>query len=92
MPRKSNLPVKHKAAPPAILSAPPALQIARPSFGQTLKEGIAFGVGQSIAHRAIGILVGGSAPTEHVQVGEKPEYVQCMRESKNNEEACKQFL
>ena len=85
MPRKSNLPVRYK-------SAPPAIQIARPSFGQTLKEGIAFGAGQSIAHRAIGILVGGSAPTERVQVSEKPEYVQCMRESKNNEEACKQFL
>jgi hypothetical protein len=92
MPRKSNSPLKHKSAPPAIISAPPAIQIARPSFGQTLKEGIAFGAGQSIAHRAIGILLGGSASAEHVKVSEKPEYVQCMRESNSNEEACKQFL
>lgn len=86
MPRKSNLPVKHKAAPPLVVQTPGS------TIGQTIKQGIAFGVGQSIAHRAIGILVGGSAPTERVQVSEKPEYVQCMRESKNNEEACKQFL
>lgn len=85
MPRKSNLPVKHKPAPPAVIQ--PTL-----SLGQTLKEGIAFGVGQSIAHRAVGILLGGSAPTEQVKTSEKPEYVQCMRESKNDEESCKQFL
>lgn len=86
MPRKSNLPVKHKPAPPVLVQPP------RPSLGQTLKEGIAFGVGQGIAHRAVSILLGGSASTERVKTAEKQEYVQCMRESKNDEEACKQFL
>ena len=90
MPRKSNLPVKHKSAVPSVVVQPP-----RPSLGQTLKEGIAFGVGQGIAHRAIGILLGGTAPTEHIkttETPEKPEYLQCLRESKNNQDACKQFL
>ena len=65
--------------------------LAKPTFGQTIKEGIAFGIGQSVAHRAIGAIFGSSA-TQNNSVPEKPEYIQCMKETFQDKEACKQYL
>lgn len=58
MPRKSSNPppVPYKHAPVTATATVP-----RPSFGQTLKEGLAFGVGQGIAHRVVGHVFGGAA-------------------------------
>ena len=35
-----------------------------PGFGQLIKEGIGFGAGQAIAHRAINAVLGASAPSQ----------------------------
>jgi hypothetical protein len=69
--------------------------LAKPTFGQTIKEGIAFGVGQSVAHRAIGAIFGSPATQEKsvtIIAAEKPEYTQCMKETFQDKEACKQYL
>jgi len=73
--------------------------VPRPSFGQTLKEGLAFGVGQGIAHRVVGHVFGGAGSNAAASnaAGSKsssdnPEYTQCMQESFQDAEACKRFL
>ncbi len=68
-----------------------------PTLGQTIKEGFGFGMGSAIAHRIFG-----AKPTVVVQQPPAPstegaptfpaEYVQCMKESNDDKEACKQFL
>jgi len=73
----------------------------RPTFGTIMKEGFAFGVGNSIAHRIFGPTVS-TVPTPiatpiatptptptPITVSNNLEYVQCMKESQNNVEACK---
>jgi hypothetical protein len=58
MPRQST-PVKNSTLPvqkPTV--PPPVIQTTQQSFGQTVKEGLAFGVGQAVAHRAVASLAG----------------------------------
>jgi len=66
------------------------------TFGQTVKEGLAFGIGQSVAHNIIGSMFRTVAPVATpvatVAVTEKPEYSNCMKESFGDKEICKQFL
>ncbi len=50
--RSSPVPVVHKPTP-IYPARPPFTPVAPSSFGQTLKEGLAFGTGQAIAHRAV---------------------------------------
>jgi len=101
MPRKSSNPppVPYKHAPVTA-----TVTVPRPSFGQTLKEGLAFGVGQGIAHRVVGHVFGGAASnatasnatasnaTASKPSSDNPEYTQCMQESFQDAEACKRFL
>jgi hypothetical protein len=63
--------------------------VAHPTFGQTVKQGIAFGVGQSIAHRIVG--TGGNTNNVSCPDVAKPEFIQCMKESNYDIEACKQY-
>jgi len=66
--------------------------IAQPTFGQTVKQGIAFGVGQSIAHRIVGSVLGSDIKEVSVSRSDaKPEFIQCMKESNYDIEACKQY-
>ena len=60
--------IHHKKNLPAIISQ-------KPSFLQTMKEGVAFGVGNAIAHKIIG-----SIPNTIVGNGKSIEYEQCMKE------------
>ena len=68
MPRTSSTPQKRQSSPPIPFQNPlssvghpiPSL----PSFGQTLKEGFAFGTGSAIAHRIFNPLQVASAPVE----------------------------
>jgi hypothetical protein len=61
----------------------PAIIPQRPSFLQTMKEGVALGVGSSLGHRLVGAIMG---PTM-IQKAEqnKEEYDQCMKD--NNDKA-----
>jgi len=75
----------------SLVKPAPLIHQDRPTFGTIMKEGIAFGVGQSIAHRIVGGLLGATptpTPTPST-VSNNLEYVQCMKESQNNVEACK---
>jgi hypothetical protein len=66
------------------------------TLGQSIKDGFGFGIGSAIAHR----IFGGSAKVEHVHTTQtaqttqiqNPEYVQCLKESNQNIEACKHLL
>jgi len=70
----------------------PAVIVAqKPSFLQTIKEGVALGVGSSIGHRIVGSILG------HANVANTPlpssknyEYEQCMKD--NNDKAVCEYL
>ena len=91
-----------KPAPTARqIVAPQAVAMERPSFGQSVKEGFGWGIGTSIARSIFGGGGGGGVTTQTVAPAPPPqkssdsgnhEYEQCMKESSNNAEACKQYL
>ena len=98
-PRKKTL-VEPVPAPIPATKPTPTPPLA--TFGQTVKEGLAFGIGQSVAHNVIGSMfrtvtpvttaAAVAAPVATVAVTEKPEYTKCMKESFGDKEMCKQFL
>ena len=89
------------APAPAPAALPPQAVTAERSFGQALKEGFGWGIGTSIARN----IFGGNTQTVHHTTAapapasgpepailKNPEYEQCMKESFNNAETCKQYL
>ena len=67
----------------------PALIPQKPSFLQTMKEGVALGVGSSIGHRIVGAIMGPSI----VQTVDKSkeEYEQCIKDN-NDKTGCEYLL
>lgn len=67
----------------------PAIIPQKPSFLQTMKEGVALGVGSSIGHRIVGAIMGPSI----VQTIDKKqeEYEQCMKDN-NDKTGCEHLL
>jgi len=63
----------------------PAIIHEKPSFLQTIKEGMAFGIGNAIAHRMIG-----SIPNTISKSGNSIEYEQCMKEH-DDKAACERY-
>lgn len=93
-PVKSN-PVTIKPHQPPVSSSPP---VAPPtSFGQIVKEGVGFGIGQSIAHRAVAAVVGPTttqtistpppSETKATCVSERNAFESCMKIN-NSESFC----
>ena len=80
MPRRSSPSFHEKkiTTMPAIIDNKknlPAIIHQRPSFLQTMKDGMAFGVGNAIAHKII------SSIPNTIKAAEHPiEYEQCMKE------------
>ena len=76
VPRQSSTPV------PTPMQIPTS--VSTPTFGQTLKEGFAFGTGSAIAHRVVGAIFGPltAAPVAPAppRVSEKTPYEQCLAE------------
>jgi len=70
----------------------PALIPEKPSFLQTMKEGVALGVGSSIGHRLVGAIMG-PLQTSQVQPVDKKkeEYEQCMKDT-NDKTGCEHIL
>jgi len=63
----------------------PALVPEKPSFLQTMKEGVALGVGSSLGHRIVNSFMG--PPT--IKVETNKEYDACMKEY-NDTALCKE--
>jgi hypothetical protein len=86
MPRRSQSPNKKPVVQKPAVQTPVINATAyRPSFLQTMKEGLAFGIGNSMAHR----FMMGNALQQQKQEPEKlqtqkqewnPEYIQCIQE------------
>ena len=94
MPRQST--TKKAIAPVTIVprqsSTPVPLptSVSTPTFGQTLKEGFAFGTGSAIAHRVVGAIFGpltaaATATPAAPRVSEKTPYEQCLAEHYDND-------
>ena len=82
MPRRSSSPSLPKRK---ITTVPdnrnlPAIVSQKPSFLQTMKDGVALGIGSSIGHRVVGAFMG--PPTVQAPIVEKTniEYEKCMKE------------
>ena len=57
----------------------PVIHSQRPSFFQTIKEGVALGVGSSIGHRIVGaIMTPFQRPSQNTDKNQ--EYEKCMKE------------
>ena len=79
MPRKENK-MLPKYIPPLALPAP---QSNKPSFLSVLKDGFAFGLGNSLAHRLLS-----SSPAQPTNKT-NPEYELCVKEKNEN---CENYL
>lgn len=65
----------------------PAIMPQKP-FLQTMKEGMAFGLGSSIGHRIVGSLLGSSIPVVNTK---NEEYEKCIKEN-NDKSGCEYLL
>jgi len=99
MPRRSSSPSlsqKKITTPLAIdykKNLPAVIVAQKPSFLQTMKEGVALGVGSSIGHRIVGSILGpaNAANAEIPSVSKNNEYEQCMKDT-NDKAACEYLL
>ena len=84
MPRRSQSPNIRKYEPaPKVPATISHMSVQRPSMLQTMKEGLAFGVGNAVAHRMImGASLNQQQPQQQQQEHEQqnPEYIQCIKE------------
>ena len=86
MPRRSQSPNIRKYEPaPKVPATISHISVQRPSMLQTMKEGLAFGVGNAVAHRMImGASLYQQQPQQQQQQQEheqqNPEYIQCIKE------------
>ena len=85
MPR-STRPSKQRTMPRNL----PALIHQKPSFLQTMKEGVALGVGSSLGHRLVGAVMGSSI-VQKSNVEKREEYEQCMKDN-NDKVGCEHLL
>ena len=82
---------------PAVIQKPREVSVvnARPSLGQTMKEGFGLGVGVSVGQHAVnGVMNFFSTPksSNPVENTRQIEYEKCMKYSSNDSEFCKTLL
>jgi hypothetical protein len=53
----------------------------KPSFLQTMKEGVALGIGSSIGHRLVGGIMGPSVVQKPIVDKKQEEYEQCIKDN-----------
>jgi len=88
MPRNNQTSVKPYVLPPQKLPIiNPLSSVGTPSLGQVVKEGMAFGAGNAVAHNIIGRLFGGSSSVAP-SAAKVSMYDQCLELTKNNHEVC----
>ncbi len=94
MPRTSTHTSSSKSKPVPLAPFKPSVPTvytppSQPGFGQLIKEGIGFGAGQAIAHRAVNAIFGSTAPTTVVQQATDPKDQKSPCQSERNVfEAC----
>ena len=97
MPRNSSSPSLHEKK---IITMPiripehrnlPAIIPQKPSFLQTMKEGVALGIGSSIGHRIVGAFMGPAIVQTPVVDKKQEEYEQCMKDT-NDKSGCEYLL
>jgi hypothetical protein len=99
MPRNNRVvvhPTKEVSVlPKATGVMPKATGVASPGLGQIVKEGMAFGVGNALAHSVIGRLFGGvpvaPAPAP-APASEKTAYNHCLELTNGNQEVCEHLI
>jgi len=69
----------------------PAVIPEKPSFLQTMKEGVALGVGSSIGHRVVGALLGPATVQNPIVDKKNEEYEQCMKDN-SDKTGCEHLL
>jgi hypothetical protein len=82
---------------PVVVQKPREVSVvnARPSLGQSMKEGFGLGVGVSVAQHAVnGVMNLFSTPktSNPVENAKVQEYEKCMKYSSNDTELCKTLL
>jgi len=63
----------------------------KPSFLQTMKEGVALGVGSSLGHRLVGALLGPATVQNPIIDKKQVEYEQCMKDN-DDKTGCNHLL
>ena len=82
---------------PAVIQKPREVSVvnARPSLGQTMKEGFGMGVGVSVAQHAVNGVMNFLTPPKSsnpIDNTKQIEYEKCMKYSSNDSEFCKTLL
>ena len=72
---------------------PASIVAQKPSFLQTMKEGVALGIGSSIGHRIVGSILGTGNPGHPAapSINKNDEYEQCMKDN-NDKSGCEYLL
>jgi hypothetical protein len=83
--RQGNIRIPEHRYLPAIVRSE------RPSFLQTMKEGVALGVGSSIGHRLVGAIMGQTIVNKPTVNTKQEEYDQCIKEN-NDIAGCQHIL
>ena len=70
----------------------PVIHSQKPSFSQTVKEGVALGIGSSIGHRMVGFFMGPPHSQTVINKNRKQEeYEQCLKDH-NDKAVCERIL
>ena len=102
-PYKWHSPRAPAAALPAVVPSPVVIKQQQPGFFSNMWSGFGWGAGHSIAanifrsptqvvHTTAATPGGSAAAAAYPRIPTSKEYEQCMEESKQNREACKQYL
>lgn len=68
------------------------VEVERPGFFSNMWQGFGLGAGQAIAHNVFRSDPEVKVVHEHVTSNLPKEYVQCMKDNKDDKDLCKQFL
>jgi hypothetical protein len=90
---KSSIPVSSPTPSPIVHNH----QVQQPGFFSNMWQGFGLGAGQSIAHnifRSDPVVkhIHETPPNTNNLSNNSKEYIQCMKESNNDKEACKEYL
>lgn len=87
------MPRNRTSVTPVVTNTPVVVpKPAQTGLGQVVKEGMAFGVGNAIAHTIIGRLFGSPSVVKDQQKAPgRIQYEKCMELTNNNHELCEQF-